>query len=97
MYNLYTGNLLNKLFREFMYSLYTGNLLNSLFREFMYSLYIGNLLNILFREFMYSLYTGNLPDDVEARTSVYSISKLLGVQHGRIKKKTLNVFVWSKH
>ena len=80
-----------------MFNLHTGNLLKNLFREFMYSLYTRNLLKNLFREFMYSLYTGNLPDDVEARTSVYSISKLLGVQHGRIKKKTLYIFVWSKH
>ena len=67
-----------------MFNLHTGILLKNLLREFMYSLYTRNLLKNLFREFMYSLYTGNLPDDVEARTSVYSISKLLGVQHGRI-------------
>ena len=83
MYGLYKGYLLNILFREFMYNMYTGNL-NILFKKFMFNLHTWNLLKNLFREFMYSLYTGNLPDDVEARTSVYSISKLLGVQHGRI-------------
>ena len=94
---MYTKNILRKLFREFMYSLYTGNILTKLFREFMYSLYTGNILTKLFREFMYSLYTGNLPDDVDARTSVYSVSKLLGVQLGRILKKNLNIFFWIKH
>ena len=80
-----------------MYNMHPENLLNILFKKFMFNLYTGNLLNKLFREFMYSLYTGNLPDDAEARTSVYSISKLLGVQHGRILKKTITIFVWSKH